>query len=97
MSDEMKRDIEKLKSEAADARATTKLIIKTLVRIEAKVDDGFAEIATRMATRNDISGLNDRIDGLAGKVDDMNLKWANHRDRLDDHHKRIIRLEDRRA
>jgi hypothetical protein len=67
MLDEMKRDIEKLKTDAADARATTLLIIETLVRIESKVDDGLV----KMATKDDISLLTGQVSGLAGKIEEM--------------------------
>jgi hypothetical protein len=93
MLDEMKRDIEKLKSETADARATSKLIIRTLVRIESKVDEGFS----KMATKDDVSIINGKIAGLAGKLEEMKLDWAHHHDRLNAHDKRLSRLEEPHA
>lgn len=93
MSDEMKRDIEKLKADVSDLRATNKVVVRTLVRIEAKVDAGLAA----MATKDDISRLNGRMDRFAGIQSDRDFDMAKNRHRLDDHDRRLIELEERRA
>lgn len=86
MSKDLQKELAALKSENEDIRSVNRRIIATLVRLEGKVDD----LAERMATKDDISEVYRRIDGLGRKVDDMNLRWAVHEDRL-------ARVEKRRA
>jgi len=54
-------------------------------------------LKTEVATKDDVSLILKRMDGLSGKVDDMRYDWAKHTTRLDDHERRIGRFETRRA
>lgn len=93
MSDDMKRDIQKLKSDVADLRMTNKQIVSTLL----KLDDKLETVIGRMATKDDISSLVGRMDAFTGTLEDSQFDWAKHQVRLDNHQKRLTRLEARRA
>lgn len=69
---------ERLDSGFAEQRLINRRIIATLVRLEGKVDD----LSERMATKDDMSAVNARIDGLCGRIDDMDFRWANHEERI---------------
>ena len=91
--DEMKRELAALKTEVTDIQTINRRIIATLVRLEGKVDD----LAERMATKDNFNTLMTRMDGFAGRLEDMRWSWAVHADILGQHDKRIKRLETRRA
>lgn len=92
MSDEMKRelaglsadvgrmrgDITEIRGDINDIRAVNRRVIATLVRLEGKFDD----MAERMVTKDEFSAVSSRIDGLAGKIDDMRYDWAKHEARI---------------
>lgn len=56
-----------------------------------------ADIKANMATKSDISGLNARMDGFSGLLEDSRMRWAIHADTLARHETRISRLERRRS
>ena len=76
-----------------DIQSVNRRIVSTIVRLEGKMDD----MAERMATKDDVSGLTKRIDGLSGSYEDMRYRWAVHADTLSDHAKRLKKLEAKRA
>ena len=61
MSDEMKRDIERLRTDMADMRGTTRRILATLVRLEVKVDDIADRMATELATKDILHVIKTRL------------------------------------
>jgi hypothetical protein len=66
MSDEMKREIEKLKSEAAELRGTDKRIAIGLIRLEEKMDRVAELIIERIDRKlNDMTG---RLDDFTAEV-----------------------------
>lgn len=93
MSDDMKRDIQKLKNDVADLRTTARQIVGTLVRMDDKLESVFR----RMATKDDVSGLVARMDGFIDQLETGRYDWAKHQVRLENHEKRLARLEGRRA
>lgn len=55
------------------------------------------ELATNVATKNDVSMLFDRIDDFAGFRKDSNFNESKNVHRLDEHDDRLKKLEGRRA
>ncbi len=97
MSDEIMREINRLKAANEDIKSVNRRIIATLVRLEGKVDD----MAERMATKDDLAALESKltaqIDGLAGKVADFSYSLAVHARLLDEHDSRLKKLEPKRS
>jgi hypothetical protein len=98
MSDEMKRDIEKLKSEAADLRGTDKRIAIGLIRLEAKMDHVASLIVDRVDRKLD--AMTGRLDDFTGEVLASRRERAlqdktfwDLKDRLDLHQARLDNLE----
>ncbi|MDE2143347.1 MAG: hypothetical protein KGJ84_13135 [Elusimicrobia bacterium] len=92
----MKRDIEKLKTDLADVRGTTRRIAMTLIRIEGKFDD----MSERMATKDDINSINNRLDDFTADIQSarrdralQSESYMTHQRRLDDHEARLKRIE----
>lgn len=99
MSDEMKQDIQKLKTDMADVRATERSIAVALVRIEGKLD-GMRDELTGMATKTQLADLINKIDDFSGLVtasrDERKISdesFSSIRQTLQDHEVRLIRLE----
>lgn len=65
MLDEMKQDIQKLKKDMADVRATERSIAVALVRIEGKLD-GMLDETTGIKKQ-----VGDMIEGVIKKIDDF--------------------------
>ena len=93
MSEEMKRELTELKTDVEDIKSVNRRIIATLVRLEGKVDD----MGERMATKDDIGRVMNHIDGLGAKVEDFNFRLAAQGYALDDHDKRLKKLETKRS
>lgn len=93
MSDEMKQDVQKLKTDVAELRGTDRRIALTLTRIEGKVDG----VKRDMVTRDDFSTLMKRMDGFSGMLQDSRWDWGKQKVRLDEHERRISSLETKRA
>jgi uncharacterized coiled-coil DUF342 family protein len=100
MIDEMKRDIERLKSEVADLRGTDRRIAMTLLRLEEKVDG----IVERMATKADLNVINARLDGFSADIQAARRDRAlysegfmAHQRKLEEHEARILRVETRKS
>lgn len=66
----------------------------SLTSANARLADLTEYVHDKLVTRVE---FHDRMDGFAGKVDDMRYDWAKHHARLNDHDKRLTRLEGRRA
>ena len=98
MSDEMKRDIEKLKSEAAELRGTDRRIAKSLIRLEEKMDRFAVSIV--VAVKEEMSVMKSQLDDFTGEVQASRRERALHdktfwdlKDRLDSHQTRLDRLD----
>lgn len=76
-----------MKREPADVKFRRMMIIL------AKISGDIAEMKQAMATKDDISLLNRRMDGFAGLLEDSRIRWAVHADVLVRHDARITRLE----
>jgi mannose/fructose/N-acetylgalactosamine-specific phosphotransferase system component IIB len=99
MSDEMKQDIEKLKKDMADVRATERSIAVALTRIEGKVD----VIVDDMATKTQVGLLINQVDDFCGIVEAsrgerklVDESFSGIREILQDHEARLIRPEPRK-
>ena len=98
MSDDMKRDVEKLKSDVAELRGTDKRIAVGLIRLEEKMD----HIAERI-----LSGVKRELGGMKGQLDDFTAEVQSSRreralqdehfwslkSRLDNHESRLDGIE----
>ncbi|MCR4294457.1 MAG: hypothetical protein NUW21_02910 [Elusimicrobia bacterium] len=92
----MKQDIQKLKKDMADVRATERSIAVALTRIEGKVDG----IVEQMATKAQVGTLIDQVDDFCGIVQAsraerkiLDESFADIRKTLQDHEARLVRLE----
>ena len=98
MLDEMRRNIEKLKSEAVELRGTDRRIAIGLVRLEEKMDRVAKLIVDRVdRTLNVMTG---RLDDFAAEVQAARRERAlgdksfwDLKERLDDHQSRLIVVE----
>lgn len=100
MLDEMKQDIQKLKKDMADVRATERSIAGALVRIEGKLDGLLDEVSTK----TQVGDLIKKIDDFSGlvmatrderKITDESISGI--RQTLQDHEARLIRLEPKKS
>lgn len=82
----LRQDFETLKS-------VTRRVAATMARLEGKIDD----ISGRVATKDDLLTLDSRlcarIDGLAGRIADFDLRQAVQAGTLFDHDTRLRVLE----
>jgi hypothetical protein len=65
-----------------------------IARMDGNIHEMNRSIAT-MATKDDISGLNTRMDGFSGLLLDSRQRWAVHADTLTQHNERLTKLESR--
>ncbi len=100
MSDEMKQDIQKLKKDMADVRATERNIAVALTRIEGKVDG----IVEQMATKTQVRTLIDQVDDFCGIVEAsrgerkiLDESFADIRATPQNHEARLVRLEPKKS
>lgn len=100
MSDAMKQDIQKLKTDMADVRATEKSIAVALTRIEGKVDG----ISEQMATQTQLGSLINQIDDFCGIVEAsraerkvLDESFRGIRDTLQTHEARLVSLEPKKS
>lgn len=67
------------------------------MRALARLEGAFAELKdymmANMATKKDISNLNERMDGFSGLLLDSRHRWAVHADALAQHDERLKKLE----
>lgn len=100
MSDEMKQDIQKLKNDMADVRATERSIVVALTRIEGKVDGIAERLVKDMVVKTQFETLINPIDNFCGIVEAsrderkiLDKSFGEIRETLQDHEARLIRLE----
>jgi predicted nucleic acid-binding Zn-ribbon protein len=96
MSAAMRREIDGMKSEMTDLKAMFRRTMLVVARMEGKIDS-IEHGMSSMATKDDISALNARMDGFSGLLLDSRQRWAVHADTLKQHHDRLTKLEQRRA
>jgi chromosome segregation ATPase len=89
MSEEMEHRLNRFEAALDDVRVVNRRIVATLVRLEGKVDDMGAQMATSLATKDDISRVMNHVDGLARKVEDFTLRLGGQGRALDDHDSRF--------
>lgn len=77
-----------------EIREALRPITITLAHHTAELADIRGHIKDKMVTRDE---FHSRMDGFAGRVEDFDYSSAKNRSRLDDHEKRIIALEEKRA
>lgn len=104
MLDEMKQDIQKLKKDMADVRATERNIAVALVRIEGKVDGITERLENDIATKAQVGDLIKKIDDFTGivtasrderKISDESFSVIQKT--LQDHEARLVRLEPKKS
>lgn len=100
MSEEMNQDIQKLKKDMAEVRATERGIAAALTRIEVKVDG----IAEEMATKTELRAVRHQIESFTGLVEASRAErkisdetFSDVRKTLQDHEARLIRLEPKKS
>jgi len=100
MLDEMNQDMQKLKKDMADVRATERSIVGALVRIEGKLDGLLDEVSTKAQ----VGDLIQKIDDFSGLVmasrDERKISdesFSGIQRTLQDHEARLIRLEPKKS
>lgn len=100
MTDEMKQDIQKLKKDMADVRATERNIAVALTRIEGKVDGISEKLEKEMATKAQVGTLIEQVDDFCGIVEASRVErkfldesFSGIRGILQNHEARLVRLE----
>lgn len=78
----------------SEIREALRPITITLAHHTAELADIRGHIKDKMVTRDE---FHSRMDGFAGRVEDFDYSAAKNRSRLDDHEKRIVALEEKRA
>lgn len=103
MLDEMRQDIQKLKQDMTDVRATELSIAVALTRIEGKVDGIADRLERDMATKIQVETLINQVDAFCGVVESsrserkiMDESFSEIRKTLHNHEARLIRLEPRK-
>ena len=94
--DQMKREISELKESVARIDSTVARMDATMNRVVisvAQLTGHMAGMKRDMSTKQDISGLNSRMDGFAGLLIDSRQRWAVHADTLVRHDERLTKLE----
>jgi chromosome segregation ATPase len=104
MTDEMKQDIQKLKKDMADVRATERSIAVALTRIEGKVDGISDRLEKEMATKTQVGTLIDKVDDFCeiveasrGERKIFDESFRAIRGTLQDHEARLVRLEPKKS
>jgi chromosome segregation ATPase len=85
----VKTDVTELKSDVSDIKSVMRRMASAIVRIEKKFDD----MPWREDMRQLESRLNQRFDGLAGRIQDFDLRQAVQAGTLLDHDSRMRVLE----
>jgi len=93
MSEAMQKRMRVVEGDMAELKG---MFRRVMVRV-AGMTGNIAEIKRNMATKADISALNERMDGFSGLLLDSRQRWAVHADTLQQHHDRLTKLEGRRA
>ena len=91
MSSTMRKELDGVKSEMQDIKAMFRRTMINMARMDGNID----EMKRSLATKDDISGLNARMDGFSGLLLDSRQRWAVHADTLTQHHERLTKLERR--
>lgn len=104
MSDAMKQDIQKLKTDMAEVRATERSIAVALTRIEGKVDGISERLDKDIATKAQVGMLINRIDDFSGIVEAsrgerkvLDESFRDIRETLQNHEARLVRLEPKKS
>ena len=96
--DELRREMAGMREDAAqDMRGIRAMFRRTMVQVAQLTGDAADikhEIATNVATKGDVSRILDRMDAFAGSKKDDDFDAAKNVHRLDDHDRRLRRLEE---
>jgi hypothetical protein len=93
MIEEMKRELNVVKTEIADLKAMFRRTMLAVADMKGDIADMKHVMATQMATKSDISALNQRMDGFSSLLIESRMRWAVHSDVLAEHDKRLTKLE----
>lgn len=96
MSDEMKRELNAVKARLGHVETKLDRTMITVARMAGEISEIKHDLATKVATKDDISMLKKSIDAFAGRQQVRDFQWSKHQFLLDDHDKRLTRLEARR-
>jgi hypothetical protein len=95
MSETMRKELDAVKNEMSDMKS----VLRRVVVLSSQMKGDIAEIKDylkeNMATKADMSALNERMDGFSGLLLDSRQRWAVHADTLKQHDGRLTALETR--
>ena len=89
----IKTDVSGLKSDVSDLKD----IYRGLAKSVARLTGDFVDFKREVMTKNEFSVLMKRMDGFTDILQDSRWDWGKQKVRLDDHEKRISKLEAKRA
>ena len=95
--DELRKGRSESRQEMVEIRAIFRRTMIHVARMTGDIADIKHDLATSVATKDDISMLYNRMDNFSGSQKDADFNSAKNLHRLDDHGKRLDKLEARRA
>lgn len=93
----IRKDMTEMRKDMSDLRSMFRRTIVHVAKMTGDVADIQRRMAEEMATKDDISMLAERMDRFAEDSEDALRDRLRHKTRLDEHQRRIERLEDRRS
>ncbi|MDE2490602.1 MAG: hypothetical protein KGM24_07115 [Elusimicrobia bacterium] len=96
MSGMMRREIDGMKNEMSDLKSMFRRTMVSVAQLKGEFVELKDYLKDNMATKDDISALNARMDGFSGLLLDSRQRWAVHADTLKQHHDRLTKLESQR-
>jgi hypothetical protein len=91
MSEAMQKRLTAVEKDVTDLKSLSR---RTMLYL-AQMSGDLVEMKKNMATKDDISALNERMDGFSGLLLDSRQRWAVHADTLKRHDTRLTALETR--
>jgi hypothetical protein len=95
MTESMAKRMTTVENSMAELRAMFRRTMVTVARMKGDMAEIKDYLKSNVATKDDISALNGRMDGFSGLLLDSRQRWAAHADTLNQHHERIAKLEAR--
>lgn len=93
MSSTMRKEMDGVQSEMKDLKTMFRRTMVNVARLTGDVGEIKDYLKTSVATKDDISALNARMDGFSGLLLDSRQRWAVHADTLKQHDDRLTKLE----
>ena len=93
MSDEMRREIDGLKTEMAETKVVVRRLAIQMTKLTSEISEFKTQVKSDLAVLLDT--INRRFDGMAAILEDTRYRHAVHADTLLQHDLRLKKLESR--